>query len=323
MIIKIPYRINWAGAYLDCIDEPVITSTVDKYITAESSKRDDNLITVFSYEFNERYETEISPRLLREYKWTDYIDGCIAVFIRNDFNLKTGCDIIVKNDLPSGIGVSSSAAFIIAIIKTLCYHNNIDIDDNLICHFAYWVEHDYLKIPCGTMDFKAVLHTPGIWKIDTSTTSLTRDRQLSNKQYDGLLIYKNEKHEHLTDEQFMNNVINIRNAKFNYKYDNSATNYISFEEQIVNCFNYFAKEDKLDETHLGMLLNQSTLNLRTNLLNTPKTEWKYLGLEGLYGEKLVGSGLKGGEFLLVNPAYLEEIKEYLCNNNWNVIVCKL
>jgi hypothetical protein len=33
---------------------------------------------------------------------------------------------------------------------------------DLIAHLGYWVEHDYLNIPCGRMDFKAVLHKPGI-----------------------------------------------------------------------------------------------------------------------------------------------------------------
>ena len=98
MELKIPYRINWAGAYLDCVDESVIASPIDKYINFTFFKNENKKVIVFSSEFNEEYTADLQPRLLRDFNWTDYIDGCVAVFNKNDFVLHFGCDIIVNND---------------------------------------------------------------------------------------------------------------------------------------------------------------------------------------------------------------------------------
>lgn len=302
MTIKIPYRINWAGAYIDCIEEPVITSTIDKYLTFNCTERDDNIVIVDSKEFPGLCITDLSPHKYEGRHWSEYVNGCIFAFIRNNFKLHCGCNIEVINDLPSGIGISSSAAFIVGIIQCLCWANDIIMSTDLIAHLGYWVEHDYLNIPCGRMDFKAILHEPGIWKIDTADISLANDYLISNKHYTGLLLYK-EQHEHLTDEKFINLVRDIKDAKNNFK-KNLVSQYIDFEKTIVTGITYEAQEGKLNEGYLGMFMNQAYLNMLVNLFNQ---ECKYTELDGLYGEKLLGSGLKGARFLLIDPAHKEQI----------------
>jgi len=312
MQIKVPYRINWAGAYLDCINEPVLTSTIDKYIIAESNKREDKKLSITSKEFS-YYEVNLQPQSKRSYTWTDYVDGCINVFARNNLKLNTGCDITISNDLPSGLGVSSSAAFIISILKTICYWNNLELSDNLIVKFGYWVEHNYLQIPCGRMDFKAILHEPGIWKIDTSTCDLGADIKLDDKHYSGLLIY-NEQHNHSADRKFLDNVTRIKEAKPN----TLISQFIHFEECIVDCASWWANEDGLTETYMGACLTQSMLNLKVNIF---EEEYHICEIDGVYGEKLVGSGLKGAKFLLINSDYEDQIKDQL--KDFNIVKCNI
>ena len=322
MEIKIPYRVNWAGAYLDCIDEPVITSIIDKYITVKSESNGKQVVRITSKEFDETYVATFEPALKRNYKWTDYVDGCIAVFAKNDIKLHYGIDAIIENDLPSGLGVSSSAAFIIALLKAISYHNWLELDDSVIAGFGYWVEHDYLKIPCGRMDFKAVLHNKGIWKINTDTSDLSRDKCLNKDNYNGLLIYK-EKHSNSTDAKFIENVLKIRNTKLNLNIDQATAQYINFEESIVNCISWWANDKGLNETFMGCSLIQSNLNIKLWLgLDKPPATIDFK-LEGVYGAKIVGSGLKGAYFLLVNNEQKEEIIKKLEQDTWNVIVCNL
>ena len=59
------------------------------------------------------------------------------MFNKNDFVLHFGCDIIVNNDLPSGIGISSSAAFIVGIIKCIAEVNKLNLSDNIVSKFSY------------------------------------------------------------------------------------------------------------------------------------------------------------------------------------------
>ena len=317
MKLKIPYRINIAGAYLDCIDEPVITATINKYLTFACNKRDDDVIIVDSKEFPGLCITDLMPHAHIQKHWAEYVNGCIAAFTRNNFKLKLGCNITVENDLPSGIGISSSAAFIAGIIKCLAWANNLDLSADLIARLGYWVEHDYLNIPCGRMDFKAVLHDRGIWKVETISNSLSDDYLIDTKHYTGLLLYK-EQHEHMTDEKFINIVREIKDAKYNFK-ENLVSQYINFEKNIVDCLFWRAQDNKLSESWLGMFINNSCINMTRNLFNQ---QFSFNETEGVYGDKLVGSGLKGAHFLLINKEYKDKIIDKY-KGEYQVVECEI
>lgn len=308
MKLKIPYRINWAGAYLDCINEPVITSVINKYLTFKCKKRKDNIVIVDSKEFPEMCITDFKYHPFDSNHWCQYVNGCIAVLLKNNFKLEKGCEITVYNDLPSGIGAASSASFIIGIIKSILWANKIKISDDLIANYAYLVEHDYLHIPCGKMDFKAVLHSRGIWKVDTSNFSLDSDKLLDKSSYVGLLIYNNnEKHENLTDKTFSSFAQDI---KLKYQY-------IEFEKVIVNALVEQSKQKYLNAAWLGMFMNNTYLNMTVNLFREKCT---FNETEGVYGDKLLGSGIKGAHFLLVDKNKIKDlINKY--NKNYTVIKC--
>jgi len=317
MIIKIPYRINWAGAYLDCIEEPVITSTIDKYLTFKCTERNDNIVIVDSKEFPGLCITDLSPHRHEGNHWSEYVNGCIFAFIRNNFKLYLGCNIEVINDLPSGIGISSSAAFIVGIIKCIAAVNNLDLSNDLVASLGYYVEHEYLNIPCGRMDFKAVLHEPGIWKVETNDCSFSNDYLISNKHYTGLLLYK-EQHEHLTDEKFINLVRDIKDAKENFR-QNSKSTYIDYEKAIIAGIVYEAQRGRLDESYLGMFLANTYLNINVNLFNT---DCNLIKINGIYGYKLLGSGLKGARFLLIDKEYKDRIID-IYKDEYQVVECEI
>ena len=169
------------------------------------------------------------------------------------------------------------------------------------------------------MDFKAVLHKPGIWKINTNTDNLYQDKKLDNLSSTGLLIYKEHcSHTHVTDGKFLENVSKIRNTKFNYDIDEKTAMYIGFEESIVNVLNYLGSEEKLTEDYLGQFLNQSCLNIKS-WLNIDTSD---IRLDGIYGEKIVGSGLRGAHFLLINKEKEFEIRQAL-GEKYNIIEVEL
>ena len=211
-ILKMPYRLNWCSAYMDCIEEKVITSVINKYMTFTYELNKTKKVTVYSTELDTFYTTSLREHVAHKYDWRDYVDGCVAVLAQRGFNLKVGATIYVDNDLPSGIGLGSSACFIIGIIKALLDVNGFkyntkdyySYDDSELAAAAYEVEHDFLRIPCGLMDFKAVLHTTGIWLIDTSTAFLCEDKLLYQDKLDIALINYtyNYKHNHLANMTF-------------------------------------------------------------------------------------------------------------------------
>ena len=67
-----------------------------------------------------------------------------------------------------------------------------------------------------------------------------------------------ERHEHLIDIEFMENVSKIKNAKYMFKLNSLVSQFINFEETVVDCISYHAQKGDLNESLLGMFLNHTT-----------------------------------------------------------------
>lgn len=228
--IKIPYRLNWCSAYLDCIQEKVLTSTINKYMTFTYAPNRTEKIAVYSAELDALYTTSLREHTTRAFNWWDYVNGCVAMLAQRGYNLKVGVNIYVDNDLPTGMGLASSACFLIGIIKVILEVNHEYYDDSELAAAAYTVEHDFLQVPCGLMDFKAVLHTAGIWLIDTSICRLEQDELITNRTLDIILLshkQQNYTHHHLNSLKFQDNVAKLQ-AYITYKN--------TMESQRVKCF---------------------------------------------------------------------------------------
>lgn len=83
-------------------------------------------------------------------KWANYMKGVIHNF---GFPVMEGFDAVVISNVPTGGGLSSSAALEVATLKFLeglTQKNHAKISDKaLICQKA---EHDFCDMPCGIMD---------------------------------------------------------------------------------------------------------------------------------------------------------------------------
>lgn len=308
----IPYRLNWGSAYLDCAQQKVVTSVIDRYMSFYYTKEPVNVVIVESKERNEVYKTTLGQINKRKRDWSDYIDGCIMILEQAGFALTDGAHIIVENDLPSGIGLASSACFIIGILKCLFEVNNLAYDKSLLVALGYHVEHDFLKIPCGLMDFKAILHDYGVWYIDTESPKLERDELLYDKALDIALVEDTKQHhEHLYNEKFKEIAEDLAFVG-RHPLEVSNNEPFLYAFQYFNCQRYkvlqiaeaFKKGNlnALDYKHCQQLLHDS--NIQLNYL---------LGTIRFYHNReiqMLGSGLRGYGFALLDPHSPSDLKEY-------------
>ena len=80
-----------------------------------------------------------------------------------------------------------------------------------------------------------------------------------------------------------------------------------------------AQNARLNEGYLGSFLYSSYVNIKANILN----EYPHIDKpEGVYGSKLVGSGLKGASFVLINPDFKDELIKYY-EKEYNVVEYQL
>ena len=299
--VQMPYRVNWCGAYLDCIKQPVLTSVLtDRFITIEGKRNYSNTICIYSDEMEEIYSVPINFVKPKEKRWTDYVDGCIAILAQNYVDIKYGANLIVHNDLPSGLGLGSSAAFVMALIWAICCANDIDPTMNDLVKWGYMVEYCYLDIPCGLMDYKAIAHLPGIYMITTDDWDLNKDQLIDDHEYPLLVVYdKNVKHRHLGSDLFRDTVQNMVNEIDIFpRYIKTENNILKGMKNVLDV--------KVDETEfpmicwdLGIGMNWSQRNLEQ--IVSKLTPVLIPNHPAIYGSKTVGSGRKGCMIVLYKP----------------------
>lgn len=320
--IKIPYRLNWCSAYLDCIQEKVLTSVINKYMTFTYAPNKTGKVSVYSAELDTLYTTSLREYAARAFNWCDYVNGCIAMLGQRGYTLKVGVNIYVDNDLPTGMGLASSACFLIGIIKAILEVNHAYYDDSELAAAAYTVEYDFLKVPCGLMDFKAVLHTTGIWLIDTSVCYLEQDELITDRKLDIILLnhkQQNYTHHHLNSLKFQDNVAKLQ-AYITYKN--------TMESQRVK---YFFPVVQYCETQRQEINNLIQLFKNWNMAKYPSLICDvilkdsnealnhFLGYErftDIQGVQALGSGIGGYGFKVIDTHNAQP------TNNYSIIYCQ-
>lgn len=327
--IKIPYRLNWCSAYMDCIKEKVITSVIDKYMTFTYAPNKTGKVSVYSAEVDCQYTISVNKCAGRMHNWCDYVNGCVAVLGQRGYDLKVGVNIYVDNDLPSGMGLASSACFLIGVVKILLETNGFkynsknyySYDDSALAAIAYEVEHDFLRIPCGLMDFKAVLHTTGVWLIDTSVCWLEKDTLITDKKLDIILVFNesNYNHNHLSNINFKSNVAQLQ-SYMTYKdiLENSRLKYLL--PAIVYCETQRKLIKDLVDLFQHWHQSQRSIQWCSVLLNTSNEALnKFLGYTRFldaYGVQALGSGIGGYGFKVIDK------NNVLPTNKYNVTYCR-
>lgn len=107
---------------------------------------------------------EVKARLTAEplKRWAAYLAGCYYVLLaayskvsegRVDARLgEQGANILLKSDVPSGAGVSSSAAIEVATMQALSEASGVQPSDLTLAAWCQRVENAIVGAPCGIMD---------------------------------------------------------------------------------------------------------------------------------------------------------------------------
>ncbi|MDA9929811.1 galactokinase [Alphaproteobacteria bacterium] len=84
--------------------------------------------------------------------WLDFISGALSV-LRPFGGALCGVNVMVRSDVPSGAGVSSSAALELALLRALMTAQQLaPIEAGDLARAAQRIEHDFIGTQCGIMD---------------------------------------------------------------------------------------------------------------------------------------------------------------------------
>ena len=146
-----PGRVNLIGEHIDYCDGFVLPLAIERYIVIAATPNGRNEVRLRSVgqpEATISLEEEIT---LAEPKWSNYARGVIHGFQQRGHAIP-GFDACFVSSVPSGGGLSSSAALECAVATLLEGLLDTTLDTKEKALLAQKAEHDFAGVPCGIMD---------------------------------------------------------------------------------------------------------------------------------------------------------------------------
>ena len=149
-------RANLIGEHTDYNEGLVMPVLLRHHTVVALSPRQDNMICGISDRFDALDRLVDSPC---DGSWLDFVTGALTMARLNGFAVghegKCGINIAVSSQVPAGAGVSSSAAFEIALLRALGALTPARFDrfsPAELARMGQQIEHDFVGTACGIMD---------------------------------------------------------------------------------------------------------------------------------------------------------------------------
>jgi galactokinase len=148
-----PGRVNLMGEHTDYNGGYVLPFAINLRTQAAAARRGDDRVSVQSLqrpgEFIEFALDGLSPQIGSG--WASYAIGVLWA-LRGAGHHIGGLDIVLDGQVPSGAGLSSSAAMECAVGLAAAELYEIDIPGAELARIAQYAENNFVGVPCGLMD---------------------------------------------------------------------------------------------------------------------------------------------------------------------------
>ncbi len=175
MIARAPGRLEFIGNHTDYNGGTVLGVSIDRGVWVAVAPRDDG---------QWRLGSETQPALVTlpagitpakqggAAGWANYPLGVIAAFAKFQLRAPAGFDFLVSSDLPSGAGLSSSAALELASALAFLELSGQQAPRETVVQLCRRAENDFVGVPCGVLD----QGVSGFGKKITSSSSIAAGR---------------------------------------------------------------------------------------------------------------------------------------------------
>jgi galactokinase len=194
LLVRSPGRVNIIGEHTDYNEGFVLPAAINKYIYLAIGKRDDDVVHLYSHEYQESYQCALSSIAPTDKGWPNYILGVVDQLQKNGFR-PGGFNLVIDGDVPLGAGLSSSAAVECATAFALNELFSLHIGRMELAKMAQLAEHQFAGVRCGIMDQFASLFGKRDHAIKLDCRSLAYEYvPLDLQGYKIVLINTNVKH---------------------------------------------------------------------------------------------------------------------------------
>ncbi len=169
LAVQSPGRINLIGEHTDYNNGFVLPAAIDKYVQVAIGKRTDGNIHMAAIDLNKIATVSIQNLKPHSSQWVNYIIGVVYQAIHTIASSKNhnstqleainkGFDICIKGNIPSGAGLSSSAAVECAVLFAINELYELQFTKMEMALMAQKAENDFAGVQCGLMDMFASIH---------------------------------------------------------------------------------------------------------------------------------------------------------------------
>lgn len=151
-VVRAPGRVNLIGEHTDYNEGFVFPTAIDREMIIAATPNGSDEIVAYSLDYQETDRFNLSGiGKSDEHPWADYLRGVLSTLQKRKF-VVSGFNAVLAGNVPQGAGLSSSAAYEVAVV-TLC--NEIDelsIGGKDVALIAQQAENEFVDMQCGIMD---------------------------------------------------------------------------------------------------------------------------------------------------------------------------
>ncbi len=163
--VRAPGRVNLIGEHTDYNEGYVLPVAIHLGVRLYAQPRSDSRCVIYSETLDDQIEFDLGalppPNALPS-GWIRYVAGVAAMLQERTGRILTGFEGVITSDLPTGAGLSSSAALEAAFAVLWNHLDQLGLDRKtlaLLCQQAEW---RYVGVHCGVMDqFASLLSEKG------------------------------------------------------------------------------------------------------------------------------------------------------------------
>ena len=330
VLAEAPGRVNLIGEHIDYSEGFVLPFAIADRTFAAISRNNDGLVRIASQQRKNRIFTidvnDVKPGSAGD--WEKYVLGVIW-----SMGITSGVDILVDGHVPSGAGLSSSAALECSVAVGLNTLFNLGKSLEDMARATQKAENDYVGMPCGIMDQSvSLMGREGAALLldcrDLTTESVPFDVASAGLE---LLIIDTQAHHALVDGGYAERRASCESvaAKFDIpsmrhltmdllesrKHEVTDTEFIRARHAVTEIQRVKDAVIALrasDFHTLGHLINESHNSLRDDYtVSCPELDEAVNASRaaGALGARMVGGGFGGSAIALIKADQIENTKD--------------
>ena len=154
VITRAPGRIEFIGNHTDYNGGTVLGASIDRGVCVAIAPRTDgkrNFYSLFTGT-TVTLDAAVSIKQLGDASWINYPLGVIAALPAFGLHMPQGFDYVAMSDLPTGAGLSSSAAIELASGLAFLAITGQQADRETLVKIGKHAENNFVGVPCGILD---------------------------------------------------------------------------------------------------------------------------------------------------------------------------